>query len=56
VKKIHHELFEKAIEEPEKFSARDYFLCYACRIYIAPGESPDKPVRGAVKKSFQKLI
>jgi len=56
VEKIHHELFKKALEDPEKFPAQDYFLCYACG-YIASGEPPDRcPVCGAVKKSFHKVI
>jgi len=56
VEKTHHELFENALEDPEKFPVQDYFLCYACG-YVAPGEPPDRcPVCGAVKKSFQKVI
>jgi rubrerythrin len=55
VEKIHHELFKKALEDPEKFPAQDYFLCYACG-YIVPGNPPEKcPICGAVKKSFHKV-
>jgi rubrerythrin len=56
VEKSHHELFKKALEDPEKFPVQDYFLCYACG-YVVPEEPPDRcPVCGAVKKSFQKVI
>jgi rubrerythrin len=55
VEKIHHELFKKALEDPDKFPAQDYFLCYACG-YIVPGKPPEKcPICGAVKKSFHKV-
>ena len=55
VEKTHHDLFKKALEDPEKFPVQDYFLCYACG-YLAPGQPPDRcPVCGAVKKSFQKV-
>ena len=55
VEKVHHELFKKALEDPDKFPAQEYFLCYACG-YIVPGQAPDKcPICGAVKKSFHKV-
>src|SRR5512147_1064815 len=28
VEKVHHELFKKALEDPDKFPAQEYFLCY----------------------------
>lgn len=55
VEKTHHDLFKKALQDPEKFPVQDYFLCYACG-YVVPGEPPEKcPVCGAVRKSFQKV-
>jgi rubrerythrin len=56
VEKTHHALFKKALEDPEKFSTQEYFLCYACG-YVVPEEPPVRcPVCGAVKKSFQKVL
>jgi len=55
VEKIHHGLFKKALENPDKFPVHDYFICNACG-YIVAGEPPEKcPVCGAVKKSFHKV-
>lgn len=55
VEKPHHQLFKKALEDPDQFPVEDYFLCSACG-YLAPGQPPDRcPVCGAVKKSFQKV-
>jgi rubrerythrin len=55
VEKVHHALFQKALENLDGFPAQDYFVCYACG-YLAPGEAPEKcPVCGAVKKAFKKV-
>ncbi len=55
VEKVHHDLFKKALENPDKFPAQDYYLCYACG-YIAAKHAPEKcPICGAVKKSFHKV-
>jgi rubrerythrin len=56
VEKVHHELFKRALKDPEKFPVQDYFICNACG-YIAEKEPPDKcPVCGAVKKGFYKVV
>jgi rubrerythrin len=55
VEKTHYELFKKALEDPDKFPAYDYFVCNACG-YVVPEEPPSTcPVCGAVKKSFAKV-
>jgi rubrerythrin len=55
VEKVHHGLFQKALEDPDGFPAQDYFVCYACG-YLAVGEAPEKcPICGAVKKAFKKV-
>jgi rubrerythrin len=55
VEKVHHELFSKALENPDKFPVRDYYICPACG-YIVVGKPKSRcPVCGAVKKSFQKV-
>jgi rubrerythrin len=55
VEKTHYELFKKALADPDKFPAQDYFLCTACG-YVVPNEAPATcPVCGAVKKSFSKV-
>ncbi len=56
VEKVHHELFKKAMKNPEKFPVQDYFICNACG-YIAEKKPPDKcPVCGAVKKGFYEVV
>ncbi|MFO7739272.1 MAG: rubrerythrin family protein [Desulfatiglandaceae bacterium] len=56
VEKVHHELFQEALKDPEKFPVQDYFICDACG-YIAKKEPPDKcPVCGAVKQAFYKVV
>jgi len=55
VEKVHHGLFKRALENPDKFPVNDYFICNACG-YIVASEPPKKcPVCGAVKKSFHKV-
>jgi rubrerythrin len=55
VEKVHHELFKKALGNPEKFPARDYYICNACGYIVAGKPQARCPVCGAVKKSFQKV-
>lgn len=56
VEKVHHGLFRKALEDPEKFPVQAYYICNACG-YIAVENPPDKcPVCGAVKKGFYEVI
>jgi len=56
VGKVHHDLFETALEDPENYPVQDYFICDACG-YIAVKEPPDKcPVCGAVKKGFYRMV
>jgi rubrerythrin len=55
VEKIHHELFKRALEDPDKVPVQAYFIRNACG-YIVPSEPPARcPVCGAVKKSFHKV-
>jgi rubrerythrin len=54
VEKVHHQLFQEALDNLDDFPVQDYYICPACG-YIEAGEPPDKcPVCGAVKKSFYK--
>jgi rubrerythrin len=55
VEKVHHELFQKALEDPDKFPVHDYFICPACGYIIAGKPKTKCPVCGAVKKSFHKV-
>jgi rubrerythrin len=55
VEKVHHALFQKALEDPDGFPSQDYFVCNACG-YLAAKEAPGKcPICGAVKKAFFKV-
>ena len=56
VEKIHHDLFKKALENPDDYPVQDYFICNACG-YIAEKGPPDKcPVCSAVRKAFYRVI
>ena len=55
VERVHHELFKKAMENPDKFPVHDYYLCPACGYIVAGKPKARCPVCGAVKKSFQKV-
>jgi rubrerythrin len=56
VKKVHHQLFEKAMADPEHFPVQDYFVCNACG-YLSEKTPPDVcPVCGAVKKGFYQVV
>ena len=55
VEKVHHDLFKRALENPDRFPVNDYYICNACG-YIVPGKPQARcPVCGAVKKSFHKV-
>lgn len=55
VEKVHAELFEKAIADPEKFPVQDYYICKICG-YTAAEQLPDTcPVCGANQKAFFKV-
>ncbi|MGE5839701.1 MAG: rubrerythrin family protein [Deltaproteobacteria bacterium] len=55
VERVHHELFQRALDNPDKFPVRDYYICGACG-YITAGKPKARcPVCGAVKKSFHKV-
>jgi len=58
VEKIHHGLYQKALEnlEAEKETKDEpYFVCQGCG-YTVAGEAPDKcPVCGALRKMFKKV-
>ena len=54
VEKVHHELFQQALDNMDDFPAQDYYICPACG-HTAAKEPPDRcPVCGAVKKSYFK--
>jgi len=55
VEKVHHALFKKALQNPDKFPVRDYYICYACGYIVAGKPQAKCPVCGAVKKSFHKV-
>ena len=58
VEKIHHKLYEKALESIENgkdIEEKDMYVCSVCG-YTHEGEAPDKcPVCGAAKKAFNKV-
>ncbi|MBD3211329.1 MAG: rubrerythrin family protein [Candidatus Lokiarchaeota archaeon] len=58
VEKIHHELYNKALEAAEKgedLTEQEMYICPVCG-YTVEGEAPDEcPVCGAKKKVFKKI-
>jgi rubrerythrin len=58
VEKVHHGLYQKALEAVkagQKMKEEPYYVCQICG-YTAEGEAPDKcPVCGALKKVFKKV-
>ncbi|MFX0011116.1 MAG: rubrerythrin family protein [Candidatus Hermodarchaeota archaeon] len=58
VEKIHHKLYEKALDAVEKgkdLESKTMYICSVCG-YTHEGEPPEKcPVCGAVKKAFNKI-
>ena len=58
VEKIHHKLYEKALEsvsEGKDIEEKDMYVCSVCG-YTHEDEAPDKcPVCGAAKKAFNKI-
>jgi rubrerythrin len=55
VEKVHHGLFEQALDNLDNFPVQDYYICPACGYTVAK-EPPDRcPVCGAVKKVFYKV-
>jgi len=55
VEKVHAGLYAKALEDPGKFPAQDYYVCKICG-YTAGEAAPDKcPVCGANAKAFLKV-
>jgi rubrerythrin len=55
VEKVHAGLFEKALEDPDKFPVQDYYICKICG-YTAAENTPDIcPVCGANQKAFFKV-
>jgi rubrerythrin len=54
VEKVHAGLYQKALEDLEKFPVQDYYLCKICG-YTVANEAPEKcPICGANKKAFFK--
>ena len=55
VEKVHAELYEKAMADPENFPVQDYYICKICG-YTAEKDIPDAcPVCGANQKAFFKV-
>jgi rubrerythrin len=58
VEKIHHKLYEKALDSVEKgkdIESKTMYICSVCG-YTHEGEPPEKcPVCGAVRKAFNKI-
>lgn len=55
VEKVHHHLFQEALDNFENFPVQDYYICKACG-HTAPKEAPERcPVCGAVKTAFFKV-
>ena len=58
VEKVHHELYNKALEAAEKgedLEEKEMYICPICG-YTVEGEAPDEcPVCGAKKKVFKKI-
>jgi rubrerythrin len=54
VEKIHAQLYEEALKDPDKFPVQDYYVCKICG-YTTAKDVPDKcPVCGANQKAFFK--
>ena len=55
VEKVHHKLFQEALDNLDDFPVQDYYLCKACGYTVAK-EAPERcPVCGAVKTAFFKV-
>jgi rubrerythrin len=58
VEKIHHALYEKALQsfdKGESLNDESYFVCQNCG-YTVDGEAPEKcPVCGAPRKMFKRV-
>lgn len=56
VEKVHHELLQKALDDPDNFPVQDYYICRACG-YIATEKAPATcPVCGAVESAFYRAF
>lgn len=54
VEKVHHELFQQALDNLDNFPVQDYYICPACG-HTAAKQPPERcPVCGAVKKAYYK--
>jgi rubrerythrin len=54
VEKVHHELFQQALDNLDNFPVQDYYICPACG-HTAAKEPPEKcPVCGAVGTKYYK--
>lgn len=55
VEKVHHDLYQKALENLGSNKEADYYVCDICG-YTAEGEAPDQcPVCKAKKSAFKKI-
>jgi rubrerythrin len=52
VEKVHHDLLQQALDNPDAFPVQDYYICRACG-YVATQKAPSRcPVCGAMASSF----
>jgi len=52
VEKVHHDLLQQALDDPDAFPVQDYYVCRACG-YIATEKAPAScPVCGAAGSAF----
>jgi rubrerythrin len=55
VEKVHHGLFQEALDNLDNYPVQDWYVCKACGYTVAK-EAPDRcPVCGAVKTAFLKV-
>lgn len=55
VEKVHAQLYQQALEDPEKFPVQDYYICKICGHTVGK-EAPEKcPICGANQKAFFKV-
>lgn len=55
VEKVHADLYQKALDDPENVPVQDYYVCKICG-YTVANEPPEKcPVCGAKAKQFFKV-
>lgn len=54
VEKVHAQLYQKALEDPENFPVQDYYICRICGYTVAEKVPDTCPICGANQKAFFK--